>query len=68
MGTDFKHHCAFLEEELQVLWKLGVITIKGGVCVVVGQSLGCNTFTAEGRSIPGRSYREAEALMETIPM
>lgn len=59
MGKDFKHHYALLEEELQVLWELGVIIIKGGACVTAGQSLGCNScspITPVGSSIPAGSW------------
>lgn len=69
MGTDFKHHCAFLGEELQVLWKLGVIITKGGICVMVGQSLGCNSCGLHHRAgarLEGAIGRRG--LLETIPM
>lgn len=59
MGKDFKHHYALLEEELQVLWELGVIIITGGACVMAGQSLGCNScspITPVGSSIPAGSW------------
>lgn len=68
MGKDFKHHHAFLEEKLLILWRPN--EIKGRAYIIVGRSLGdnsCLPILPVGSSIPARCYRVAGAVFEKNP-